>query len=468
VIVFQRNIDCFNKTDFYYFAILSILLAFSTNFLYSGYDAGLYHLPHQLWLRTEPIVIGLANLHGRFGFGSLYEYISAPLWIGSNNLILLASLQISFLVFFVLFLIRQLQQSSGVYFVLLFAIVINLFLMGETFKARTYAYTDFSAGTTFAISFLYGYWLLFKKSSVLRNEWTVFVILLLASVLYKVSTVILILWLIFIMSYRVVKKLDMPREIIIGLIIPTVLLLIWLLKNIITTGCIFYPASFSCLDVSWSAKINAINDANWVAAWARDPTAGLIPLTNIDWFLGWWLIKYKSFLLTFFISGMLIYILSKWMIRRNSKNMNIKTSDIRLWGAVIFIVIALLFWFWKAPTPRFGIGVFMLFFPVLLLPLYKHSLAISFKTNKKLSRGLIVSLLFWSFAITLKSWEKLSINNMFSITQLNVPTIKTKVDSVYGVRPIKGYKCWLTPKCAPYDRSPLKKWNGYKMFPKKE
>ena len=61
--------------------ILFLLLACSN--VYRP-DAGLYHLPYISILNNEKIIIGLSNLHFRFGHTSIIQYISAI----SNNFLL--------------------------------------------------------------------------------------------------------------------------------------------------------------------------------------------------------------------------------------------------------------------------------------------------------------------------------------------------------------------------------------------
>jgi hypothetical protein len=45
-----------------------------------------------------------------------------------------------------------------------------------------------------------------------------------------------------------------------------------------------------------------------------------------------------------------------------------------------------------------------------------------------------------------------------------VPSTPVVSDEVYGVRPITGDQCWLTEKCAPDDRPPIRKLGGYQAF----
>ena len=226
----------FLASDIFVFVLISVILAPLAGVLAPGYDGGLYHLPQQLWLRNESIVVGLANLHGRFGFGSLYEYISAPLWI-KEQFTMLSYLQVSFLVYFLFFLIKQVRISRGTHLILLLGVTVNLALFSG-YLNLVYTLTDIPSGLIFSSAFIYGHWLLFREEVVQRGEWTVFAILLLSAVFYKLSAAILIFWMIFVLLYRISSTKDSVREYILGLAIPIGLLLIFLLKNIIITGCV--------------------------------------------------------------------------------------------------------------------------------------------------------------------------------------------------------------------------------------
>ena len=56
-------------------AFIALILTFSSN-VYRP-DAGLYHLPFISILNEEKIIIGLANIHFRFGTNSILQYLSA-------------------------------------------------------------------------------------------------------------------------------------------------------------------------------------------------------------------------------------------------------------------------------------------------------------------------------------------------------------------------------------------------------
>ena len=75
------------KNIYFNLLIFPILLvsSFDINF---HYDAGLYHLNNQLWIRESNIILGFSNIYGPFGVSSIYEYISAFLWIDKSFILI--------------------------------------------------------------------------------------------------------------------------------------------------------------------------------------------------------------------------------------------------------------------------------------------------------------------------------------------------------------------------------------------
>ena len=76
----------FYKLEFVFFIILGSLLISILIFESNVYrpDAGLYHLPFIGILNSEKIIIGLSNLHFRYGHTSIIQYTSA---ISNNSLL---------------------------------------------------------------------------------------------------------------------------------------------------------------------------------------------------------------------------------------------------------------------------------------------------------------------------------------------------------------------------------------------
>ena len=63
----------------YFFILISSILSFTIILYDNEYrpDAGLYHLPYTQILNEQNILIGLTNLHTRFGHISIIQYLSA-------------------------------------------------------------------------------------------------------------------------------------------------------------------------------------------------------------------------------------------------------------------------------------------------------------------------------------------------------------------------------------------------------
>ncbi|MDA7733842.1 hypothetical protein N8841_05080, partial [Candidatus Pelagibacter sp.] len=102
-----------NKNEFillfFFISISSFLLITLSNI--NRPDAGLYHLPYISILQEDKIILGLTNLHYRFGHTSMFQYISA---IYNNYFVIdefinfpLASL----LSFYILFLFKNFTES---------------------------------------------------------------------------------------------------------------------------------------------------------------------------------------------------------------------------------------------------------------------------------------------------------------------------------------------------------------------
>ena len=74
----------FSFTNVIYYLIIPGILIFSTFDIPFHYDAGYYHLNTQNWLRESNIVLGFVNIFWPFGMSSIYEYLSAVLWVSAD------------------------------------------------------------------------------------------------------------------------------------------------------------------------------------------------------------------------------------------------------------------------------------------------------------------------------------------------------------------------------------------------
>ena len=89
-------------------SVVSAILIFKSNIFRP--DAGLYHLPYTKILNEEKIIIGLTNLHFRFGHVSILQYINSLNNNYINNeigIVLPISILVSTFIFFLFFEIKK-------------------------------------------------------------------------------------------------------------------------------------------------------------------------------------------------------------------------------------------------------------------------------------------------------------------------------------------------------------------------
>ena len=356
----------FRKIDIEFFKILTIVTILLTPVAYvtnPGYDGGLYHLPHQKWIRDEAIVLGLANLHGRFGFSSLLEYVNAPLWI-AENFKLLPYVSGAFLVSFIVFTFQSINSQAPVIRILTVLISVSLIVFNK-FIPLNYTSTDSPGGWLFCMTVVIGAGLITHmnpfglptsgataKANYLGLLF-VFLLFSMFSFSIKGSNILIFLWGAIVVIQLLRMGLIKPLQLAKISIIPLFFLFLFLLRGVLTTGCIVYPASWSCLDVVWSAEANAINDSNWITAWARHPRTGLSSLESWSWIQDYWIGANSAFLIWFGISAATVFSVTALAKKQLQFERRHKQE---IAAGILAIFLALMLWFVKAPNPRFGLG----------------------------------------------------------------------------------------------------------------
>lgn len=445
--------------------IFSAMLSPMAASMNPGYDAGLYHLPHQLWLRNEKIVFGLANFHGRFGFGSILEYIQAPLWIHDNLKLLSYNIAV-FFVAFLLFLKQFLDTARRsdwlrgylLIVLVLVGLIFNFYLMNWS-----YGYTDVPAGLLFAMTFLVGLRLLYfdfiKSSGQIKFGQEVYFLgfLGLFAFTMKLSAAFIGLWLMLVAIYLLWKKQLKISTAAKYNLANVFFFSAFVVKNLVTTGCLLYPLAASCIPVSWNARTNAVNDANWITAWARHPKSGLSSLESWSWLWNWWIpnrVEHLSVIAFTIFLAVFIALVTRYTSKYKEKGLGF--IDI---AAIIFILSALGFWFANAPTPRFGIGIFILLGPVLAVGVLGNSISV---IRKIPNWSLLVLFLF--VAVQFGDTHLLFGKSATDFDTVKVRDSDVVADKRYGTRPQEGDQCWLNFQCAPYNRPEPIINSGYMFF----
>ncbi|MFL2689085.1 MAG: hypothetical protein ACJ0GJ_01900 [Candidatus Actinomarina sp.] len=293
------------------YILIPAILSISTRDLGLHPDTGLYHLNYQNWIRSEKIVAGFTNMNERFGYSSIYDFISAPLWFG-DNFILLQFVNLSFIVLFFHFLSYNLINKKNndlfiaSYFVILFGLLDN-FGFGGGRNGFLYIEGIGKPDVAFAVIFFITNILLISsiRSKQYNNQdFLVASLLILFSIQLRVFGILSLL----LLGYYYLELSNYKMSILKNkmlLLIPSILMgSLWMLKNVIISSCLFFPVEFTCINsLSWNAFEHA-KDAAYIV---QDFYYGL-PTENgyVGWYNHWMSSEQNSAMAKNFLLSLLI------------------------------------------------------------------------------------------------------------------------------------------------------------------
>ena len=265
--LFRNKVDLTIGLDsiFSYF-ITPCFLGVSSYGVWLGWDTGLYHIPHQLIIRENSIIFGLTNLNIWFGWSSIIEYISSILWL-ENNFIMLRILEIVFFCFLFNLLFYFFYQKE------------NLFYRNIALAIVTFAFLDnfgyLGGGNGFvpilsvgkydaALGILFFVISIMLINALLKGEYenhtlVFFMLFSLFAVQIKQTGAYLIFLLIPYIYRFITNKKKSILDVMKLSFFPIFIFIMWIIKNLITTSCLFFPARITCISfLPWYEKFNLI------------------------------------------------------------------------------------------------------------------------------------------------------------------------------------------------------------------
>ena len=251
-----------NKKDIIFILITSIFTIFIL--AYSNIntpDAGLYHLPYIQTINENKIIIGLSNIHSRFGHVSILQYLSAinfnHLFGVQGILIPSASLMVFCLLYFVSEVFKFINKDKVFNIEIFFSIAVIIYI---TFKVNRYS--GFGNDAVAHLLFFYLISIFFKA----KENYTS---------LYKTSLISVFIFLnkitlglSFLFPLYVFLKCKERLKIIFSF--PLLLLLLWLTKNFLVSGCLIFPVEKTCSKNIYWSNIKLIKEQKILGeAWAK-------------------------------------------------------------------------------------------------------------------------------------------------------------------------------------------------------
>ena len=435
-------INIYEKINLNYFikymkySSLSLFLLVSSYNVNFHYDAGLYHLNNQLWLRESNIVQGFSNIYGAFGVSSIHEYISAFFWFDQSfillhfiNLIFIGSLY-SFLIFALLISKENIIKSSA-FFVLIYSLLDNFGISGGRngfISIQSVGKQDVPIAILFFITSIF---ILISLINKKYSEEEVIIYSIFSLFLYqlKVSGVtISFLYLIYIFYFFKSKNHNVNKKIK-TLASFFLLFVLWILKSIFQTGCLVFPLARTCFSsLAWVDKkyLKTIEEVTVEYSFSYDFKSSFF-----EWFQQYITITPNYVILLNFFFSLIALLLLKFIFFKASKPEN------RNLIIVSYILFNIIFYLRFGPDSRYLMGIQLLI--VAIIGLYS---SFKYSFNDRFIMSLIIISIF--LVPRLDSYRSF---DLLSNPKISLPV--QEMETLHGrLFPNEGDQCWANINCS--------------------
>ncbi len=459
---------------FILFAVVALTVSAALHRNVFLYDTGLYHFPNILWHRESPWVFGLANLHGRFGFPSVWHDLSALFWLPFTGIRTAFAINGALLTLFLCGLLENTfspkKSSLSPKLYALFLVLFIALFSDSVFIHLGSPGTDLPGALFTAFSFFIALDLAFEERwRPGRTLLLCFTVMAALTVKLSQAPLVLLPFLVFAGHWNKNRRsvLDFLKGQATGLLI--FFGAIWLLRNLALSGCLVYPQASTCIAaLPWSVpSADVVSEAAWIKSWARLPLAPPeTVLGNWDWLRPWW----KTFLKgrdtgRFFYLSLTLVPLAFITLGLQQQKDRVAT---RAHGFLLLASLAgLAFRFLQAPDFRFGYGFALALFAccatILATPLTK-GLAEHPRTLQVVA-ALCTVILF--NAAGGQRFTQIPIDGEWPVLPAAEFQIKKTTAGVDILTPTKGDQCWTAPRpCTPYFKETLTfgKWGPWVMI----
>jgi len=421
------------------------------------YDAGAYHLNNQLWIRENNIVIGLSNVIQNYGFSSISEYLSSLLWF-SDNFVFIFFFNLVFFTIYFNFLFENLFEKTSIFLrnssiVLVFYSFLDNFGFNGGGNGTLYFQTISKPDMPMAVIFIITTLLIFNSIKSYefetRNLYFYFYLIFFAIQIKLFAVYLVFPLLIYIYFFKRHKNLYI-KKIIFDNKLLTIFILSWLIKNILVSGCLFYPVEVTCFPtLSWyeagdaeefRQNISIIFTQSYFEKWFKNEI-------NLQVY-----INFLGSLISISILNLVVF----------KKNKNIGKFDLLF---LLFLILIAAGWIFTSPKPRWGVSIFSLFIAYTSIFFY------NIRINKKLFFVILSVCFSLSLILTPRFYSYQYFLNNLNMTYINYSVKAPKIEYVknsygWGVHPEgNDIRCWVKLNCMFIDKNVKpEKLYGFTIF----
>ena len=236
--------------------ILCLFFFFYSNQLPPGYDAGLYHIPHQVFIQNEKIVFGLVNMHSRFGLSTFYNYIAAILW-RDNNFTLVSFLQSSYLIIFFIFLYEIIKRNISILNIIVLTTALTMPIWFR-YVIPGFAIVDLSYGIFCYFSVILSFLIFINKGNFDNTYIFYFILTCSLAFMHKSNGAQLAPLFLATLGFAINRNYISSKCCLKLMAIPSFFVFLWIARTTIISGCLVYPVEVTCFDFFWVPS----NEAN--------------------------------------------------------------------------------------------------------------------------------------------------------------------------------------------------------------
>ena len=432
-------------------AVLAGIAALLSSVVPSNYDLGLYHAGSIAYVREGGSVIGLANLHDRFGFSSsmwpLSAFLGLGLWDGSEFR-LVNGLLLALLVSDVLTRIRSRRAGQPGTVVLTSGAVLLLGAVIQ-YPGRLIASSaqDWAVAVLIVVSAAY----LVDALTYPRRHHVVTAAIGAAALagamrptgwIYAIATVAVL----GLVNYRRIGLNFAARALAPGLIGAVALGTLTAIRDALISGWLLFPAGVVPLPVPWRYP-DPTSTSQGITAWARAPFQDTSQtLADNAWIPGW-LIRLPTDW-AFFAMVVLLLVLIAWCVASPATRASFWAQQRVVTLALIPSGVVLIAWFVTAPDPRFAWG------PLLLVVLIPLGFLVPTITRPWVWLAAVAVASIAIVAVAVARGSVLNVSLHLKPMPGAIVEIGSLADGTSVVIPVNGDQCWGEfPLCRPWYSS---------------
>ena len=328
------------------------------------YDTGLYHFANTRWLCEYPIVPGLANLHGRFGYNCSYFLYTALLSavVGIREVHPIANSPFVVVLFAEALVgmrrVLSRRQPAGLHDLFRSTLLAPALVlcMGVDVPSLSPDFLVFAFGAV-----LIGWavrWITLDGGKTERRSEALCAILLLAGVgiTTKVNFVVPGMTVVLFVAVCVACSREWPQRAAQWIAAGLFLLLCgtWVLRGIILSGYPVFPWAGLPVPVPWRVPRSiALSHARWIHSWAMAPGVFWTEVpSGFGWLPEWrdrlpWTFSRTIWICLVSCGALAFCALKRWIPKQ-------ERFSLSLWLFAVCTAIPLAFWFFYSPLPRYA------------------------------------------------------------------------------------------------------------------